>query len=112
MLVRLEMDEERMSFLSFECHPVWAMVFSAAAHLTAGIVLGVLYFRSLWWNTCRFARGGRVMTMAALMIGRYALLAGLLTLASLEGALPLLMMALGVLIARSVAVRRVREATS
>jgi hypothetical protein len=44
------------------------------------------------------------------MIGRYALLGGLLTLASLEGALPLLMMALGVLIARSVVVRRVREA--
>jgi hypothetical protein len=69
------------------------MIFlSSAAHLTAGIVLGFLYFRSLWWNTCRFTGGGRV------------------TLASLEGALPLLMMALGVLIARSVVVRRVREA--
>ena len=100
-----------MSFLSFECLPAWTMFFSAAAHLIAGMILGVLYFRSLWWNACRFARGGRVTTMIALMIGRYALLAGLLTLVSLEGALPLLVMALGVLIARSVVVRRVREAT-
>jgi F1F0 ATPase subunit 2 len=106
------MDEERMSFLSFACPPVWAMVFGAAAHLMTGIVLGILYFRSLWWNTCRFAKGGRVTTMIALMISRYALLGGLLTLVSLEGVLPLLMIALGVLIARSVALRRVREATS
>jgi len=86
------------------------MFLSSAAHLTAGIVLGFFYFRSLWWNTRRFTGGRRVTTTIALMIGRYALLGGLLTLASLEGALPLLMMALGVLIARSVVVRRVREA--
>ena len=43
------------------------------------------------------------------MIGRFALLAGLLTLASLEGALPLLVMTLGVLVARSAVMRRVRE---
>ena len=49
-------------------------------------------------------------TTVALMIGRFALLGGLLTLASLEGALPLLVMALGVLIARSAVMRRVREA--
>jgi hypothetical protein len=36
----------------------------------------------------------------------------LLTLASLEGALPLLVMALGFLIARSVVVRKIREITS
>jgi len=86
------------------------MFLSSAAHLTAGIVLGFFYFRSLWWNTRRFTGGRRVTTTIALMIGRYALLGGLLTLASLEGALPLLMMALGVLIARSVVVCRVREA--
>jgi hypothetical protein len=44
------------------------------------------------------------------MIGRFVLLGGLLTLASLEGALPLLMAALGVLIARSTIMHRVREA--
>ena len=34
------------------------MLLSLAAHLAAGIVLGVLYFRSLWWNARRFT-GGR-----------------------------------------------------
>ena len=40
MLVRLEMDEERMSFLSFElCRPgPWLL--SLPAHLAAGIALG------------------------------------------------------------------------
>ncbi len=111
MLVCLEMDEERMSFLSFDDLPVRTLVFSAALHLTAGMIFGIFYFGSLWWNTCQFAKGVRVTTMIALMVGRYALLAGLLTLASLEGALPLLGMALGVLIARSFAVRRVWETT-
>jgi F1F0 ATPase subunit 2 len=110
MLVCLQMDEERLSFLSFDSLPLWTMFLSSVVHLTAGIVLGVLYFRSLWWNICRFTGGGRVTTTIALMIGRFALLGGLLTLANLEGALPLLVMALGVLIARSVVMRRVREA--
>ena len=48
-------------------------------------------------------------TAIAVMIGRFVLLGVLLTLASLEGALPLLVMALGVLIARSVVVRKIRE---
>ncbi len=109
MQVRQEKDEERMSFHSFDSLTSCIKFLSSAAHLTAGIVLGFFYFRSLWWNTCRFTGGGRVTTTIALMIGRYALLGGLLMLASLEGALPLLMMALGVLIARSVVLRRVRE---
>jgi F1F0 ATPase subunit 2 len=111
MLVRLEMDEKRMSHLSFDALPAWAMLLSFPAHLAAGIALGLLYFHGLWRNACRFAGGGRWTTTIALMIGRFALLGGLLTLASLEGALPLLAMALGILIARSVVMRRVREAT-
>jgi F1F0 ATPase subunit 2 len=109
MLVRLEMDEERMSFLSFDSLPLWPTLFSVAVDIIGGIVLGILYFRSLWWITRRFTEGGRATTTIALMIARFALL-GLLTLASLEGALPLLMMALGVLIARPVVMREVREA--
>jgi F1F0 ATPase subunit 2 len=110
MLVCLEMDEERMSFLSFDSMPVWGAFLSSGAHLIAGIMLGLFHFRSLWWNICRFAEGSRVTMTIALMIGRFALLVGLLTLASLEGALPLLMMALGVLIARPVVMREIPEA--
>ena len=99
-----------MSFTSFDDLPAWAMLLSLAAHLAAGIVLGVLYFRSQWRNVCRFIGGGRATTTIALMIGRFALLGGLLTLASLEGAPLLLVMALGVLTARSAVMRRFREA--
>jgi F1F0 ATPase subunit 2 len=104
------MDEQHMSILSFDSLPAWALLLSLAAHLAAGIVLGVLYFCSLWWNVCQFTEGGRATTTVALMIGRFGLLGGLFMLASLEGALPLLMLALGVLIARSAIMRRVREA--
>ena len=100
-----------MSGLSFDALPPWAMLLSILAHLAAGIGLGILYFRSLWWNVCRFTGGGRATTVIALTIGRFALLGSLLTLAGWEGALPLLVMALGVLIARSAVIRSIREAS-
>jgi F1F0 ATPase subunit 2 len=109
MLVGMEMDGERMTSLSFNSLPSWAMWLSLIAHFVAGIILGLLYFRSLWWNAHRFTGGGPLATTIAVMIGRFVLLGGLLTLASLEGALPLLVMALGILIARSVVIRRIRE---
>jgi F1F0 ATPase subunit 2 len=104
------MDEERMSIWSFATLPLWAMVLSLAAHLVAGIGLGMLYFSAIWWNARLFALGGRAMTTVALIIGRLVLLGGLLALASLEGALPLLTTALGVLIARPLVLRRYHEA--
>jgi F1F0 ATPase subunit 2 len=109
MLLCLEMDEERMSFLLFDSLPGWTKLFSLGAHLGAGIVLGVFYFRGLWWNVRLFAGGGQAATAIIVMAGRFLLLGGLLTLASLEGAPPLLAMALGILAARSALIRRVRE---
>ncbi|MEJ0069366.1 MAG: ATP synthase subunit I [Pseudomonadota bacterium] len=111
MLVRLEMDAGRMSFLTFDSLPTWAMLLDLAAHLAAGIGLGALYFRGLWWNARRFARAGHLPSSIALMIGRIALLGGVLVVASLEGALPLLLTALGVLIARPAVMRRVQAAS-
>ena len=101
-----------MSFPLFDVLPAWASLLKFAIDLAAGIALGVLYFRGLWWNVSRLTGDGRVMTTIALMVGRFVLLGGLLTLASLGGALPLLAMALGVFIGRSVVMRRTREATS
>lgn len=80
------------------------------AHLAAGIGLGVLYFGSLWWSARRFADAGRLRATVALMAGRFALLGGALMLVSLEGAGPLLMTALGILVARFAVMRRVRQA--
>jgi F1F0 ATPase subunit 2 len=105
------MDEQHMSFLSMNSPPSWPLLLRLAAHLAAGMLLGVLYFRSLWWNIRRFIGGGRVTTTIALMVGRFILLGGPLVFASLEGALPLLMLTLGVLIARSSIMRAVGETT-
>ncbi len=111
LLVRLEMDEKRMTVLSFNLLPPWMMAISVGAHLLAGFALGLLYFRGLWWNAQQLAVGGHLITTTALWFGRFAVLAGLLALTSSEGALPLLATALGVLIARPLVMRRVREAT-
>jgi F1F0 ATPase subunit 2 len=73
-----------------------------------GIVAGALYFGGLWWNTRLFAEGGSTRTIILLMVGRFTLLGGLLTVASLQGAMPLLAMALGVFTARFAVMRRVR----
>lgn len=99
-----------MSLLAFNTIPRGVAFLGPAIHLAVGIALGVLYFRALWWNVRRFGGDGRVTTNVALMIGRFVLLGGLLTLASLEGALPLLMTALGVLVGRAIVMRHTRQA--
>jgi F1-F0 ATPase (N-ATPase) AtpR subunit len=109
MLVRLEMDAERMNFAPLDTLPAWAVLLRLAAHLGLGFALGILYFRSLWWAARRFTGRGRLVTTIALTIGRFALVGGVLTLASLEGALPLLIMALGMLVARFAVMNRLQE---
>ena len=99
-----------MNVLSFNALPAWAMALSLAAHLIAGFGLGMVYFNAIWWNARLFAEGGRLRTTIALIVGRLVLLGGLLAMASLEGALPLLTMALGVLIARPIVMRGHRKA--
>ena len=89
--------------------PNWATLLGLAADLAAGIVIGMLYFRSLWWNARRITAGDRMSTTIAVMISRFVVLGMVLTLASLEGALPLLLMALGVVVARSLVMRRIGE---
>ncbi len=99
-----------MTFLLFKDLPAWAMALSLCVHFAAGTGLGVLHFRSLWWNTRLFSSGGRVAASLLLLLARFTLLAGFLTLASLEGALPLLVLALGILSGRFAVMRAVRRA--
>lgn len=90
--------------------PHWALALAVAgAHLAAGLGLGLLYFGSLWWNARRFAGAGRLRMVLAFAAARFALLGGVLALTSIEGAGPLLETMLGVLVARSVVLRRARE---
>jgi hypothetical protein len=102
------MDEKRMTPLAFNGLPTWAMAVSLASHLVAGILLGILYFRGVRWSADRLAGGDRTATTIAFTIGRFVFLGGLLTCASLEGALPLLTMALGTLAGRFAVLRHAR----
>jgi F1F0 ATPase subunit 2 len=93
------MDAERMTLDGF----------SVALYGASGIVAGTLYFVGLWWNARLFARGGSWLSVL-MLLGRIAALACALTFAARQGAMPLLVMALGVFIARFAVMRGVRAA--
>ena len=112
MLVRLEMDAKGMSISWLSGPPGWAAALVLLLHFAAGIVLGIVYFRGLWWNARLFAEGASLKVTIGLLIGRFVLLGVLLTLASLEGAMPLLVMALGVLVARFAVMHRLKRLAS
>ena len=101
-----------MTLLTFGAFPAWAALASVAAHFAGGLALGRFYFHGLWRQTRRLVAGAGAATTIALMIARFALLGALLTLASFEGAPPLLALTFGVLIARRAVMRGVGEARS
>lgn len=72
----------------------------------AGVGLGLMYFQGLWWQS-RLLAGGRAGRALLLTTGRLVLLGGALALAVRAGALPLLAMTLGILVARAAVMRRV-----
>jgi hypothetical protein len=76
-----------------------------AGFIALGLLAGTLHFSLLRWNTAVYARPGRIGLAAVLQVVRIGVLGGLLLLAARQGALPLLLMALGVLIARPVVMR-------
>ena len=98
-----------MNLLPFGSLHSWAMVLNFAAHLAAGILLGLVYFWSLWRNALLFTPGGPLIMAIILVLARFAILGGILGLASLEGALSLLSIALGILVARLLVTRRMLE---
>ncbi|HEY1411505.1 MAG TPA: ATP synthase subunit I [Rhodopila sp.] len=73
--------------------------------IALGLLAGTLHFALLRWNTSLYARPGRISVGAALQVARIGVLAGLLVVVARQGALPLLLMALGVLAARPVVMR-------
>lgn len=92
--------------------PLLPALLGLAAYAGAGLLLGIAYFGSLLWSTRRFATAGRMTAPVALMACRFLVLAAVLALASIEGAWPLMAMALGLLVGRSMVMRRVRMAAS
>lgn len=100
------------TLLDFYALPTWAMAVSLALHLAAGTGIGILYFHGVWRTTQRLASGNGIIRTIGLTLGRFAALGGVLFVVSLEGAPPLLVTALGVLIARAIVIRQTKEATS
>jgi len=88
--------------------PAWTVLL-AVAHVALGVMLGLIYFHSLWRNA-RLLAVGTPTRIAIGMAGRLTLLAGVLVLTSFEGATALLATGLGVLAARGIVLRRVRNA--
>jgi F1F0 ATPase subunit 2 len=79
--------------------PTLGFAAQAAVGFMAGLVVGVAYFASLWWNTRLFTTGssGRAI---ALQLGRIAAAVAALILLARLGLVTLLFGALGFLVAR------------
>jgi F1F0 ATPase subunit 2 len=83
---------------------------SAAIWLLAGLAGGIAHFSLLRWNTALYAEGSVVGALGVQLL-RMALTTGLLVFAVSHGASPLLLAALGVVLAR-LPVLRVSMATT
>lgn len=70
-----------------------------------GVLLGLLHIGSLWWITQLYLKGGALRALAVQLL-RFAVLLAVFAGLSKLGALPLLSGAIGLLLARSVLVRR------
>jgi hypothetical protein len=81
-----------------------------SAGLIAGLAVGATHFTLLRRNTDLYLRPRGLGQAIALQGLRLALLAFVLVLLARQGALPLLLGALGVPVARSIVLRRVRGA--
>ena len=99
-----------MNYALIDVLPAWFQFLAVAGDLAAGIVLGILYFHSLRWSVSSFVEDGRAARMIALMLLRFIVLGGVLTLASVAGPLHLLVMTLGLFIGRSYIIRGTLEA--
>jgi F1F0 ATPase subunit 2 len=103
MLVGVAMDAKRMSLGA-------PALLALGLYFAAGLVAGTLYFCCVWWNVRLYADHGSARMTVLLLFGRLLVLAAMLTLAASQGAMPLLLMALGVFVARFAVIRGLRAA--
>ena len=89
-------------------HPAWTL----GLYFAAGLMLGTVFFTTLRWTSDRLAAGRPVPATIAVMVVRFVLLGAALALASLDGAMALLLTALGVFVARAAVLRSTRAAPS
>lgn len=91
--------------------PVWAMLPAMAIAFAAGLVAGRFYFADLWRTAQAFSNGGSVIGILLSAMLRLAVLGAVLVAIALSGALPLLSFAVGVTVARHLALRAARKAS-
>lgn len=90
--------------------PLSAMdIAGAAAWCVGGVVFSLVYFEALRRTVRMFGAADGWYRPVAYTLARIALAGGLLVVAALQGALPLLAAFLGFLIGRSIALRRARR---
>ena len=77
--------------------------------LCLGFLLGLVFFRALWWTTRRLVSGGGVLLALGCHLGRFVLLAVALVWAARLGVGPLLAMASGITLARVATLRQLRR---
>lgn len=83
----------------------------AGIGLVAGLLIGLLHFATLRWNL-HFFTGGSLPKAFLLQLLRLCFLGGALALLATFGAMALLCGMLGILIARSLVLRRIRRSLS
>ena len=89
----------------------WTTLTSLAPWLLAGLALGGVYMVLLARSVAAIAGPAAVGAAAAWLILRFGLAAIVLALAAMQGAGPLLAALVGFLIARTIAIRRVKGAS-
>lgn len=91
--------------------PTLPILLGWAAWLALGVLLGGIYFHMLRRSVDLLVGDGSALWAVLLTLGRLAIVGTGLALASLQGAMPLLLAALGLLIGRKLVMRR-QERTS
>lgn len=84
-----------------------SLLLAGVGWLVLGALIGTLHMLTLGWNVRLFASGGPLARALVLQALRLGLVAAIMAAVAIhEGALPLLLAAVGILLARTVAVRR------
>lgn len=94
-----------MSF-AFDHLPLWIKLPDLLGHLALGFGIGRVYFHGVWRSAQAFA--GYPAKAIGWTVLRFVSLGAALTVTAFEGALPLLLTAFGVFLARHSAMRRVQ----
>jgi hypothetical protein len=89
----------------------WAATGLLVLYGAAGLAVGTVHFRALRASAESLARGGSRPRALSLALLRFGLTALVLVLAALRGTLPLVAVAAGFLVARTIAVRRIGRMT-